>query len=304
MRRLFLVLSLFAGHQLTAQELRENVRIAVLPPQADANDPLPANAVRDRFISYLVSTPSIQVIDQERTTAVLKELAKAQLGFSDPAAAPQIGRMLGAEKLAWIKVSGKVLTAGLTDVESGKVDFSESSSLEKSDGVFKDFVDHIQHAILLNNLSRLSPASSTLKVALSSSKKGYREDENIEFSVSVSEDCYLYLLLVQSDSATTVLFPNIDQPDNRVRAGVVKIPDGRSGFVFAAGPPFGRDYVKVIASRRKLDLFPLKRIEGTPFSRVDGMPGDVPRGIKRITTGIPSGEWNAAEIGLDIVDGR
>ncbi len=151
--------------------------------------------------------------------------------------------------------------------------------------------------MLLRNLSQIKNGASEIQISLKSSKKKYKKNEPIALEVEVSEKAYIYLILVQNDGEIVLLFPNEDSPDNLVSANTpIAIPEKNSGYVFSAGEPFGMDVLKVIASKRKIDLFTTEKIPGTPFSQIKESGEMVTKGIRRISTEMKPSDWNSAEI--------
>lgn len=259
------------------------------------------NKLREELISYLTYTEKVEVIDRDKLNTLLKEQALGQMGVIDEKNAVKAGKLLGAQKMASVSVNGNRFKVSLTNIETGKEEFSLPGAISDKEQVFKSFVKFIEHRVLLHNMSLLKSDSYDINISFKASKKKYKNNEKIQFSLKVNTDSYLYLILIQSNGDIISLFPNEDHPENFVKANEeISIPDKNSGFIFAAGEPFGTDVVKAIASKKKLDLFQPKKMEGTPFGQLDS-GDDALRGIKRISTGKAS-EWNSAELSLEIVE--
>lgn len=82
----------------------------------------------------------------------------------------------------------------------------------------------------------------------------YREGDTLSISVACEIDAYIYVLYKQADNQIFLIFPNSTQSNNRVRARqAVQLPGPDDVFTWVVGPPFGKEYVKVIASREPLE---------------------------------------------------
>ena len=81
----------------------------------------------------------------------------------------------------------------------------------------------------------------------------YREGDLLTVQAASEADAYIYVLYKQADGKVFQIFPNATQPNNLVRARqTVQIPGKDDMFRWIIGPPFGKEYVKVIASKEKL----------------------------------------------------
>lgn len=82
----------------------------------------------------------------------------------------------------------------------------------------------------------------------------YAAGDFLSIRVASEQDAYLYVQYQQADGQVFQIFPNRFQPDNRVAARqVVQIPGGDDLFRWVVGPPFGKEVIKVIASKEPLD---------------------------------------------------
>src|SRR5262249_30533992 len=80
----------------------------------------------------------------------------------------------------------------------------------------------------------------------------YREGDPLKVSVASEEDAYLYVLHRTVDGKSELIFPNQFQPDNHVKARqAVQVPGDDDWFSWViAGPTFGEEAIKVIASKK------------------------------------------------------
>jgi len=86
------------------------------------------------------------------------------------------------------------------------------------------------------------------------SARSYREGDTLSISVASEADAFVYVLYKQADGKIFQIFPNANQPQNRVRARqAVQIPASDDLFRWVVGPPFGKEIIKVIASKKPLD---------------------------------------------------
>ena len=245
----------------------------------------------------MIQSKKALVVDREVTEKALAEIQFSMTGLVDRSTAPKLGKISGGQKFIELLTSSTNVTLCYTDIETNRVEYSQTVKNSSFYEMVNDFIKFLDHNILLNNLSKLKSNSSSISVKISPSKPKYKNNEPISFTAKVSEDSYLYLLLIQNDGEIFSLYPNENQTNNFVKAGeTIIIPDKNSGVVFAAGEPFGTDRIKAIASKTKLNLFHTSKIAGSPFSQVEEKGDRFTRGIKQVVTGLPASDWNSAEV--------
>ncbi len=83
----------------------------------------------------------------------------------------------------------------------------------------------------------------------------YREGDSLTVNVTSEEDAYLYVLYQQADGQVFQAFPNKFQPDNKVKARqAVRVPAETDLFRWVVGKPFGKEIIKVIATKEPVDV--------------------------------------------------
>jgi metacaspase-1 len=95
---------------------------------------------------------------------------------------------------------------------------------------------------------------STLKVKLELGKSRYKIGESINYTVDVSENLFLYILVFSTQNKAFCLFPAAvgGDIDNFVRKGKIVFP--RDNYVTEATEPVGKDVWVALVSRKKLNL--------------------------------------------------
>jgi hypothetical protein len=84
--------------------------------------------------------------------------------------------------------------------------------------------------------------------------RSYREDDYLSVQVASEADAYVYVLYKQADGKVFQIFPNSVQTNNRVKARqIIQIPATEDRFRWEIGPPFGKEVVKVVASKEPLE---------------------------------------------------
>ncbi len=255
--------------------------------------------LEENLKSTLLRSERVSLVDREKTADALNELSLNQTGIIDPKNAPKLGKILSAQKLIYLKSAKGKWSLELVDVETSKLEFIRSFKIESSNRSFEELTGFLTQNLLLRNLNGLKPKNPNIKISVSSSKQTYQENESVSFSISTSEDCYVYLILLQSDGETILLFPNSFTPNHFVKANtILQIPDGKSGYILAAGEPYGKDTIKAIASRSKLNLFNTQPYGDSPFGKIEKPFESFSRGMKIIQTTVPDEDWNTSEIGI------
>ncbi len=81
----------------------------------------------------------------------------------------------------------------------------------------------------------------------------YYKGEQITLSVVSEQDAFLYVLYKQADGRVYAVFPNSGQPDNRVQARQkIQVPAENDLFRWTVSAPFGKELMKIIASKQRI----------------------------------------------------
>jgi hypothetical protein len=98
----------------------------------------------------------------------------------------------------------------------------------------------------------------------------YRQGDSLTIQVTSEEDAYLYVLYQQADGQTFQVFPNRLQPDNLVKARqTVRVPAADDLFRWVVGPPYGKEVVKVIATKEPVDVLTKPELTKGRFNPVN-----------------------------------
>ena len=77
----------------------------------------------------------------------------------------------------------------------------------------------------------------------------YREGEKMVVLVTVNKSAWLKVYHVDANGIVRLIWPNAFTPGRRVDPGaVVSIPGPGDAFAFDMTPPFGTEFIKVVAS--------------------------------------------------------
>ncbi len=93
-----------------------------------------ATAAGEILKSNLVRTQLFDLVERERIDAILKEQALQKSGCTDTECAIQIGQLLAAHKILFGTIArtagGYLISASISDVEKGKLDFAETVTIK------------------------------------------------------------------------------------------------------------------------------------------------------------------------------
>ncbi|MCE9607987.1 MAG: DUF4384 domain-containing protein [Planctomycetia bacterium] len=124
----------------------------------------------------------------------------------------------------------------------------------------------------------------------------YRHGDPLVVKVTSESDAYAYVLYKQADGKVYQIFPNSAQPDNLLRAKQpTSIPAEGDTFTWTVGAPYGRETLKVIASKEKLPSLSAQELYEGRFNKVP--PQVVEDTKKALGSADPKG-W--AEDSIDI----
>jgi hypothetical protein len=108
--------------------------------------------------------------------------------------------------------------------------------------------------VAASSLGALFPESGSgeLKVSVSTDRGAgavYREGETMGVLVAVNKSAWLKVYHIDASGTVRLIWPNAYTPGHRVHPGsVVKIPGEGDAFAFNMTPPFGTEFIKVVAS--------------------------------------------------------
>jgi hypothetical protein len=142
------------------------------------------------------------------------------------------------------------LLIGTVDFDVPKAKLPPAMGLAPSDKVAAT-------AASLQNLAPSAEEQGELRVSVSTDRGPgavYREGENLIVLVTVNEDAWIKVYHVDVNGQVQLIWPNRFESGRRIQAGqLVRIPGSDSPFAFKMTPPFGTEFIKVIASTRKFD---------------------------------------------------
>ncbi|HVX62933.1 MAG TPA: DUF4384 domain-containing protein [Pirellulales bacterium] len=126
----------------------------------------------------------------------------------------------------------------------------------------------------------------------------FYEGEQITLNVVSEQDAYLYVLYKQADGQVYAVFPNSGQTDNRVQARQrIQIPAAGDVFRWTVGAPFGKELMKVIASKQRIAELERPEARRQRFSAVSGEA--LAGVVERVRQALPAESWS--EVSLEIV---
>ena len=122
----------------------------------------------------------------------------------------------------------------------------------------------------------------------------YAFGEQVQLFVQTNKDAYVTILNVDPTGATTILFPNRFQTNNRVPANtVVRVPDRASGTAITVSGPVGAELIKVIASTNPRPPFAASQLgQAGAFRRLATGPAETARTLQVVLQDQAGGEWD------------
>lgn len=97
----------------------------------------------------------------------------------------------------------------------------------------------------------------------------YRDGDPLRVSVICESEAYIYVLYQQADGKVFQIFPNSAQANNKVPAKEkISIPAQDDRFRWTISAPFGKETVKVIASKTPVDVLGQKELRQGRFNAV------------------------------------
>jgi len=96
----------------------------------------------------------------------------------------------------------------------------------------------------------------------------YKPGDKVSVCLKSSENAYVYILNIGPKGHITPLFPNKLCQDNDVKANeILRFPDEKADFDWELQEPFGRELIKVFATKTPADMD--EWVKGTLFEKTD-----------------------------------
>jgi len=118
----------------------------------------------------------------------------------------------------------------------------------------------------------------------------YKPGDKVSVYLKSSENAYIYILNIGPEGHITPLFPNKLCQDNYVKADtILRFPDEKADFDWELQEPFGRETIKVFATKTPADMS--EWMKGTLFEKADT------RSIKVVSKSVekmPPDQWAEA----------
>jgi len=140
-------------------------------------------------------------------------------------------------------------------------------------------------------LSESGEPDPNFKISLIMYKREFRSGDEAVFRIQASRDCHVTLLSLAANDSVYVLFPNVVQKDNFLKAGeIIKIPETGFKIRVATLPGHVKDseVVMAIATKKNVRFFEEEDMDPKPGSI--GTPRFAALKLARILSSIPKSE--------------
>jgi len=108
-----------------------------------------------------------------------------------------------------------------------------------------------------------------VRASVNHETRDYRQGDVLTVNVQSEVEAYVYVLYEQADGKIFQIFPNNIQPENKIAANKsVEIGAGDDLFRWVVGAPFGKEIVKVIASKKPIDALSTKELRAKRLNPV------------------------------------
>ncbi|MGF1580599.1 MAG: DUF4384 domain-containing protein [Gemmataceae bacterium] len=128
-----------------------------------------------------------------------------------------------------------------------------------------------------NLIIKIKNPKSTFRVTASADRTPpiYKGGESFKLTLRTTADAFVYAFNCTEDGEVYCLFPNQIQTENYIKANsVVTIPPEKAEYEIGVVAPFGSEYVKVIASKKKLNSLDLQTLQKAVATQIKS-PGAI-----------------------------
>jgi len=216
--------------------------------------------LENKFSIALNRSPYFELVDRDNLDSILEETRFGLTGLVEEKSRIEPGKLKGLQAI----LSGRYydndnsvrLFVDLLSLQSGTILSTKEIVIPKSmiPGQIRILPDNYHDAIsLLDELATADRQDKGFLAVKAWTKRGnggtYHNGENLVINFYSNNDCYIKIYHIDVDGKINLIFPNHIYSDNFITANrIYKIPDSRYNFNFELSPPYGTEFVKVIAS--------------------------------------------------------
>ena len=132
-----------------------------------------------------------------------------------------------------------------------------------------------------------SPPAQEPLIRITTDQETYAPGEQIEITIAIPEQSYLYLYDIDPAGTVTLLYPNRFSPNSQVFPGTVTLPG--EGYRLIVGEPEGIETLVAVASSIPLPELTAP-VKGS-FRQMDGSPEAFAQGLE---TKLSNAQWTSA----------
>lgn len=262
--------------------------------------------LRSKVEASLISIPYCKVIDIHNRKTLLNEIKMGQTGLFEESKVATAGKMVGAEKIIFILKKSDTNIIRMVDIETGVVEgswvnFSHNEKNVNETIEYSTLIRKMLEGLAMNRaLSELKEKDSgKINIKISFPKNHYKGGEELSFQVESDTSGYLTLIDIQPDGSIIQLLPNKTGMTNEIIAGKIFDFPGKFPLTLLISPPYGKDTLRAIVSKKPLNLFKKNELEEGEISCVkSGQSMFNTKGITMKIRTVPEGDWGMSEFTL------
>lgn len=212
----------------------------------------------------LIESPYFEEITRGELSQITEEYRLILSGFIDSSDEIEMGQIKGMDAILtgkfWEQGDDIKVNLFLIKIETGHKIAAASLDIPRYSmpgdlALRPTNYRESQESIKTWDEAKGSAVDFSVKVWVDKGKGGvYREGEDITIYFKSDKDCHLRLYHTSVEGEIRLIFPNLYERDDYIKAGrVYSIPDEKSTFKFKVSPPFGAETIKAVAS---LQAFP------------------------------------------------
>ncbi len=254
-------------------------------------------AVYGEMVSLLTKSKALQVVERRDLAPLFKEIELKQAGA---VLGPSDSRLKGIDYLIMVDRAEHKYSARIVKAETGEIVVSWTGFIDE---LAENCISKLEGEVSLRNLANMKNDEG-IGIEVTFSSESYRVGSKIEFTVISDSDGFLYVLDVQPDGTVIVLVPNQNTkgPIEIKEGEVVSIP-GRLGFKLRAGQPYGVDTIKVVVTKKKIDIFRFGLVSGKDYTEVKGDDREkLSRGVVVELENLPASDWGISSSEIKITE--
>ncbi len=321
MRSLSACIILLISVSLNLYSETEYITVGITPFSGKKEDIEKSRLLVSGISAWLGKYRFIRLVDRSKLEEIANEIEFGMSGPGDESTAVRAGKIHGAQVIITGSMRDGMISARAIHIGTSKIIADHSVPyVSGSENLSGALARGIEVFLVRENLKKMrndtrdivldfriahpkNTGSGLTEITQATKNGSLKIGETASFRARSNKSGYLTIIDIQPSGDVVILFPNDMFPSGKIDAGRwYSIPAVNDTFEIRIAEPAGRDTVMAFFALAKVDWPDRGMLEGTGFRQVkDDQKLSLTRGLKAVSKGLKSSEWESSVIELDVV---